>query len=113
MQTPGVRARDDGYIWLSAGQRRAETTSIDFAFYNVGIQHNEVGKTNWPGKVARLEQDVRSIVSKGNVQAIFLCDFGNMLVGIHALLSTLQAEADHGGVAQPVEVRVPNKAGNS
>ena len=36
-----------------------------------------------------------------------------MLVGIYALLSTLQAEADHGGVAQPVQVSVPNKAGIS
>ena len=44
-------------------QRRptcAETTSVDIAFYNVGIQHNEVGKTNWPGKVANLQEDVRS-----------------------------------------------------
>ena len=49
----------------------------------------------------------------GRVEAIFLCDLENMLVGIYALLSTLQAEADHGGVAQPVAVRVPNKAGNS
>ena len=46
----------------------------------------------------------------GSVEAIFLCDLGNMLVGIYALLPTLQAEADHGGVAQPVQVRVPNKA---
>ena len=49
----------------------------------------------------------------GGVEAVFRCDLGNMLVGIYALLPTLQAEADHGGVAQPVAVRVPNKAGNS
>ena len=60
MQTPGVRARDDGYIWLSAGQRRAETTSIDFAFYNVNITQNEVCNINCPGKVANSQQDVRS-----------------------------------------------------
>ena len=49
----------------------------------------------------------------GRVEAIFLCDLENMLVGIYALLPTLQAEADHGGVAQPVQVRVPNKVGIS
>ena len=36
------------------------TTSIDFAFYNVDIQHNEVCNINCPGKVANSQQDVRS-----------------------------------------------------
>ena len=30
---------DDGDIRFSAGPRRAETTPIGFAFYNVGIQN--------------------------------------------------------------------------
>ena len=81
-----------------------EPTPIGYAFYNVGVQNDEVCAKTWPARVDELEQDVRSIVSNGNVEAIFLCGFGNMLVGIEGALSTLQAAADHGGVAQPVEV---------
>ncbi|MCP3880751.1 MAG: hypothetical protein GY701_20510, partial [Sulfitobacter sp.] len=91
-QTPGVGALDDGEIRLSAGARRAETTPIGFAFYNIGIQNDEVGKKNWPVKVNELERDVKRIISRGNVQAIFLCEFGNMLVGIQAPLYELQAD---------------------
>ena len=83
-QTPGVGALDDRDIRLSAGARRAETTPIGFAFYNIGLQNDQVGARKWRAKVWELDRDVVRIVSKGNVQAIFLCEFGNMINSIEA-----------------------------
>jgi len=83
---------DDKDIRLSADARRAESTPIGFAFYNVGIQNGEVGKHNWRRKVGELERDILAIVSRGNVQAILLCEFGNMLVSIQVPLHELQSD---------------------
>ena len=62
---------DDEDIRLSADARRAESTPIGFAFYNVGIQNNEVGSQNWKQKVGELASDILDILSKDNVDAVF------------------------------------------
>ena len=91
-QTPGVGALDDRDIRLSAGARRAETTPIGFAFYNIGLQNEQVGAKRWRQNVWELQSDVVRIVSKSNVHDIFLCEFGNMLHGIEHKLYQMQAD---------------------
>ena len=82
-QTAGVGAHDVRDIRLSAGARRAATTPIGFAFYNIGLNNNEVVGSNWTGKKWTLTSDVRSIIEgQKNVHAIFLCEVGNMLDSI-------------------------------
>ena len=50
-----------------------------------------------------MERDLTRIVSKDNVDAIFLCEVGNMRSPIKGLFSLQQEAAEHGGATQSVE----------
>ena len=42
------------------------------------VRAHFVSKSKWRSKVLRLENDITSMVEQGVVQAIFLCEFGQM-----------------------------------
>ena len=88
---------------------------MSICFYNVGILNAEVGHWKWPGKYAKLKDDIATIFhcSKG-VQALFISEFGNMFQCIDGALRSAELARNEsllGGVAQPaVQVQPSTQA---
>ena len=79
---------------------------VSMCFYNVGIQNNEVAGRSWPAKVEKLKRDIRRIFSvSGGVQALFICEFGNMLSCIDG---AMRQAMHRRGVAQPAAHAQPS-----
>jgi hypothetical protein len=73
--------------------------AVSFAFYNIGIQNNEVGSKNWNAKIKNLKDDLaRALGSEHAVQGLLITEFGNMFDSIDKKLLSLACK---GGVSQP------------
>jgi hypothetical protein len=73
----------------SVGAHGAGKLPVGFAFYNVGIQNDEVLGYRWARKVGMLEDNIRRILAEPDVSCLFLCEFGHMQLPINCNLKRL------------------------